>query len=424
MVPVSLVGVKRVVPRGIRTLRPGTVALRIHPPVPTLGPAHGQAEALAEQVAPDRGARVRGRLTCARLVALACWRSLAPLGAAAPGAARHRRRRWPAAIDRIVDQPAFAPAFWGIEVRDLRTGRVLYARNASKNMTPASTMKLVTTAAALDALGPEARIRTTAREPRRRLDGTGRLAGDLYLVGRGDPGLARAWPRRPHRLRRLRGRPLGGRRSPRRRTRRRPRGAVQGRAPRGLVGMGRPRLVLRGRGVGALLERQAAPTLDGLARRRVRRRRRRHARPGLVVLRGGLDGDHLRGGAEERSHAGARSRVEPHPPLGDLPGRRRAPTSWRSPSRIRPATPPRSSPSAWPQRGIRVGGGVATSSEPLPAGDAGPGRPRQPAARRDPQGHQQAQQQPAGREPAAAPRPPGERAREALRPASRRCATS
>ncbi len=127
-----------------------------------------------------------------RPVAIALLALLAPLGAAA----REPRRTAPTlagAIERIVDKPAFAPALWGIEVRDLRTGRVVYARNASKNLTPASTMKLVTTAAALDALGPEARIRTTV-EAAGPLDGAGRLAGDLYLVGRGDPGLAERGP--------------------------------------------------------------------------------------------------------------------------------------------------------------------------------------------------------------------------------------
>ena len=56
-------------------------------------------------------------------------------------------------IDAIVDRPAFASAFWGIEVRSLETGKVLYARNAAKDMKPASTLKLVTTAAALDEIG-------------------------------------------------------------------------------------------------------------------------------------------------------------------------------------------------------------------------------------------------------------------------------
>lgn len=50
VVPISLVGVKRVVPHGIRTLRQGTVALRIHPPVLTSDRASDQAESLAEDV--------------------------------------------------------------------------------------------------------------------------------------------------------------------------------------------------------------------------------------------------------------------------------------------------------------------------------------------------------------------------------------
>jgi 1-acyl-sn-glycerol-3-phosphate acyltransferase len=50
VVPVSLVGVKEVVPSGILTLRPGRVAMRLHPPVPTRGRAAEDAEALAEEV--------------------------------------------------------------------------------------------------------------------------------------------------------------------------------------------------------------------------------------------------------------------------------------------------------------------------------------------------------------------------------------
>lgn len=92
-------------------------------------------------------------------------------------------------IDAILDRPALAPAFWGVEVRDLRSGRVLYARNAEKNFKPASTLKLVTTAALLDALGPDEKLRTTV-ESAGRLDSFGRVLGDVYLVGRGDPNLS------------------------------------------------------------------------------------------------------------------------------------------------------------------------------------------------------------------------------------------
>jgi D-alanyl-D-alanine carboxypeptidase/D-alanyl-D-alanine-endopeptidase (penicillin-binding protein 4) len=105
-------------------------------------------------------------------------------GAAGPGASRLKR-----GIEQILDRPAFAAALWGIEVRSLRSGRVLYARNAEKNLKPASALKLVTSAAALDAFGPDARIRTTL-ESAGRLDALGRILGDVYLVGRGDPGLA------------------------------------------------------------------------------------------------------------------------------------------------------------------------------------------------------------------------------------------
>jgi 1-acyl-sn-glycerol-3-phosphate acyltransferase len=57
VVPVSLIGVKAVIPRGFLTLRPGTVGLKIHPPVPTGGRAAEEAERLAEEV---RAIVVRG----------------------------------------------------------------------------------------------------------------------------------------------------------------------------------------------------------------------------------------------------------------------------------------------------------------------------------------------------------------------------
>src|SRR5262245_20201346 len=53
------------------------------------------------------------------------------------------------AIERVIDRAVFAPTWWGVEVRSLSTGRVLYARNEHKNLKPASSLKLVTTAAAL-----------------------------------------------------------------------------------------------------------------------------------------------------------------------------------------------------------------------------------------------------------------------------------
>jgi 1-acyl-sn-glycerol-3-phosphate acyltransferase len=50
VVPVSLDGVKRVVPKGIATLRPGKVSVTIHPPLETRGLEASGALALAEDV--------------------------------------------------------------------------------------------------------------------------------------------------------------------------------------------------------------------------------------------------------------------------------------------------------------------------------------------------------------------------------------
>src|SRR5204862_2375375 len=74
-------------------------------------------------------------------------------------------------------------------VRRLRSGKIVYGRSAERNLKPASTMKLVTTAAALDTFGPDARLRTTV-ETAGRLDEVGRILGDVFLVGRGDPDLS------------------------------------------------------------------------------------------------------------------------------------------------------------------------------------------------------------------------------------------
>jgi D-alanyl-D-alanine carboxypeptidase/D-alanyl-D-alanine-endopeptidase (penicillin-binding protein 4) len=74
-------------------------------------------------------------------------------------------------------------------VEDARTGAVLYERNARRHFVPASNLKLVVTASALDALGPDYVWRTSLHAGGAvREDGT--LDGDLVLYGRGDPNLS------------------------------------------------------------------------------------------------------------------------------------------------------------------------------------------------------------------------------------------
>ena len=78
---------------------------------------------------------------------------------------------------------------WGLLVVDAESGAILYEKNADKYFLPASNMKLLTTALALDTLGPDYRFRTTI-ETNGTLGAGGKLSGDLILVGRGDPNLS------------------------------------------------------------------------------------------------------------------------------------------------------------------------------------------------------------------------------------------
>lgn len=66
-------------------------------------------------------------------------------------------------------------------VIDTATGRVLFESKPREAMTPASTIKIATAAAALAALGPEHRFRTTVAP--------GAAPGQIILVGGGDPSL-------------------------------------------------------------------------------------------------------------------------------------------------------------------------------------------------------------------------------------------
>ncbi|HET7207591.1 MAG TPA: D-alanyl-D-alanine carboxypeptidase/D-alanyl-D-alanine-endopeptidase [Terriglobales bacterium] len=92
-------------------------------------------------------------------------------------------------INAILSDPDMARGFWGVEIVSLNSGQVLYSQNADKLFIPASNTKLFTTAAALALMGPSYKCRTTV-ETSGTIDSSGRLNGDLVLVGRGDPNLS------------------------------------------------------------------------------------------------------------------------------------------------------------------------------------------------------------------------------------------
>lgn len=91
-------------------------------------------------------------------------------------------------IDRVLDGSELVQARWGIFVISMKDGRVLYSRDSNKLFTPASNMKVYTTAAALDLLGADYRWRTSVYADQQP-DSGGIIKGNVTLFGRGAPDL-------------------------------------------------------------------------------------------------------------------------------------------------------------------------------------------------------------------------------------------
>lgn len=90
-------------------------------------------------------------------------------------------------LDQLLSQPEYIQATVGICITDVETGKPLFQYNPEKFMIPASTLKIITSATALEILGKDYRFKT-----RLGFSGTVHnqvLTGNLVLVGGGDPTL-------------------------------------------------------------------------------------------------------------------------------------------------------------------------------------------------------------------------------------------
>jgi len=103
--------------------------------------------------------------------------------------ARRAAERFAERAERLLRTAPVDKGEWGLLVVDAESGATLYEKNADHYFEPASTMKLLTTALALDTLGSDYRFRTTV-ETNGTLGAEGILSGDLIFVGRGDPNLS------------------------------------------------------------------------------------------------------------------------------------------------------------------------------------------------------------------------------------------
>ena len=88
-------------------------------------------------------------------------------------------------LKNFIEKPILKGASVSFAVKDIKSGKLLYSYDADRELIPASVMKTVTTAVALELLGENFRFETSIL-----YDGkieNGILNGNLYIKGSGDP---------------------------------------------------------------------------------------------------------------------------------------------------------------------------------------------------------------------------------------------
>lgn len=96
-------------------------------------------------------------------------------------------------VKAFISDPSLSGASSGMMVFDPESGETLLTHNRSALLAPASVLKLVTSAAALEILGPEYRFKTILGYSGRLDSLSGELQGDLVVKGGGDPALGSQW---------------------------------------------------------------------------------------------------------------------------------------------------------------------------------------------------------------------------------------
>ena len=143
----------------------------------SLQPAVARRPAIAARVGRTTNTMIRA----AFLLLLAGWLTIV------------RAAELPASVSRALEQAGIPARSVGIVVQAVDGETPLLAHNPRQSLNPASVMKLLTTYAGLELLGPAHTWRTEALTEATASEG--RLDGNLYLRGSGDPrlGLEQFW---------------------------------------------------------------------------------------------------------------------------------------------------------------------------------------------------------------------------------------
>jgi D-alanyl-D-alanine carboxypeptidase/D-alanyl-D-alanine-endopeptidase (penicillin-binding protein 4) len=92
-------------------------------------------------------------------------------------------------IEALKKDPALKGASWSVCVMNAKKDSVVYEYNSHLSLVPASTMKIMTTGAALSILGPSFMFETKLQHDGILDTATGTLKGNIYILGGGDPTL-------------------------------------------------------------------------------------------------------------------------------------------------------------------------------------------------------------------------------------------
>lgn len=89
-------------------------------------------------------------------------------------------------VEEFGKDPSLKTASWGVVVYDVQSGNKLLSVNPDLSLIPASTIKIVNTGCALNILGKDFKYETILQYSGN-IDDNGRLNGNIYIQGSGDP---------------------------------------------------------------------------------------------------------------------------------------------------------------------------------------------------------------------------------------------